>query len=756
MFFKKGFILLLCGVFSSMTFAQFSRFYTEVFDGADKLDLAYVGGLIAPEFSEVDLNNDGIEDLYIFDKAGNVSLTFLNEGTPNEVDYVYAPYYERLFPVLKGWVILRDYNGDGVKDIFSFSDYPGIQGVIVFNGKYESGVIKFERLEFVNDDQNLIPFPSGNGYTQLYVTDQDYPAIDDIDGDGDLDILTFAVGGGHVEFYENQSVEMGFGQDSLIFELVDDCWGRFYESGISEEIDLSDDISICASGFHDEEDPSGTVRHVGSTLLTFDNDADGDKDLLLGDISYDNLNLLTNGGDQSMAFMTDQDIHFPSYNLSADIAIFPASFYLDVNNDGIKDLLASPNVWKPGENHEVVWRYQNNGENNQPNFQFIEKDFLVDEMIDLGKEAHPTFVDYNADGLLDLVVGNSTFYRPFGEIAARIFLFENTGTANNPKFELVDEDYLGFSIYDDTGRNTPALTFGDLDNDGDMDVIIGEQSGGFFYGENIGGAGNPINIPSLQIGYMGLDLGVRSIPQLIDLNRDGKLDILAGEKVGRLVYFQNDGTPEEPMFVPNIDFNTPGGNNIITLGLVDTRLGETTGNAAPFVYDFDGEYVLFSGSEKGNIIKYSDIDGNLGGAFTMDTDFYGEIRPGFMTVPYLVDINNDGRLEMFVGNVRGGLTAYKTNYLTDGSIVANNEIPESNTGVKLYPNPAGSFVNVEMTNADFSKGEILVYNAIGQLVYNGIVESKNSSLSTENWGKGLFVIQMKVGAETLIEKIIVQ
>ena len=53
---------------------------------------------------------------------------------------------------------------------------------------------------------------------------------------------------------------------------------------------------------------------------------------------------------------------------NANIQVFPASFYLDVNNDGVKDLLASPNVWKPGENHEVVWRYQNEGATNQPVF----------------------------------------------------------------------------------------------------------------------------------------------------------------------------------------------------------------------------------------------------------------------------------------------------------------------------------------------------------------------------------------------------
>ena len=379
---------------------------------------------------------------------------------------------------------------------------------------------------------------------------------------------------------------------------------------------------------------------------------------------------------------------------------------------------------------------------------------MVDEMIDLGKEAHPTFVDYNLDGLMDLVVGNNSFFRPFGEKAPRIYLFENIGSATDPAFELVDDDYLNFSVYDNTPNFSPSLDFGDLDNDGDLDVLIGEESGGFFFGENIAGPGNTINIPSLQFPYQDLDLGVRSVPQIIDLNRDGKLDIVAGEKVGRLVYFQNDGTPEEPIFTPNISSTEAGGNNIITLGLVDTRLGGTSGYASPCFYDFGDEYALFTGSEKGNILKYSNIEDNLNGDYTLDTDFFGELRPGFLTVPNVIDIDNDGILEMFVGNVRGGITAYKTNIMTDGSPVSNHEVTVEKE-VKIYPNPANDFVNIEIINEDPTDSKINVYNAIGQIVYRGYLENINTVISTRGWGKGLFVIQIEIGQETLVKKLIV-
>ena len=323
---KKGISITFCVLISVFSFAQFPRFYTDIFQDSEKLEHALIGGLIAPQFSEVDLNNDGIQDLYIFDKAGNVSLTFVNQGAANQVDYVYAPFYEQFFPELNDWVLLRDYNGDGIQDIFSYSDMPGLDGVIVYTGKLVANTIQFERHDFTHIIPfNVIPFPSGGSHTQVYITAQDYPAIDDIDGDGDLDILTFALGGGHVYLYDNQSVEMGYGADSLIFELEDDCWGRFYESGISVEIDLSDDIDICSNGFHDD-DNEAEIRHAGSTLLTFDNDEDGDKEVLLGDISFNNLNLLTNNGTVDQAFMTEQDVAFPSYNVPGDISIFRLLF----------------------------------------------------------------------------------------------------------------------------------------------------------------------------------------------------------------------------------------------------------------------------------------------------------------------------------------------------------------------------------------------------------------------------------------------
>ncbi|WP_421947758.1 FG-GAP repeat domain-containing protein [Phaeodactylibacter xiamenensis] len=202
-------------------------------DGEAK-DLPFAGGLNNPQPNEVDLNQDGLTDLVIFDRTGNVLLPFLNTGGA----FAYAPGYARYFPELLGdWIIMRDFNDDGIMDIFGQSQRTEfVQGVLVYTGYYEDGHIAFERLPLKHPN-NIIPFVLSNGTTtQLYVSNVDYPAIDDLDCDGDLDILTFNPAGGYIELYANQSIEEGYGRDSLIFELVETAGAVFLKTALSRKL----------------------------------------------------------------------------------------------------------------------------------------------------------------------------------------------------------------------------------------------------------------------------------------------------------------------------------------------------------------------------------------------------------------------------------------------------------------------------------------------------------------------------------------
>src|SRR5690606_5178985 len=79
------------------------------------------GGMRAPQFSSIDMDGDGTEDLFVFDRNGDVKSVFLNKGGDGEIKYEYSYSHSQLFPDLKVWMILRDFNGDGLKDIFASS-----------------------------------------------------------------------------------------------------------------------------------------------------------------------------------------------------------------------------------------------------------------------------------------------------------------------------------------------------------------------------------------------------------------------------------------------------------------------------------------------------------------------------------------------------------------------------------------------------------------------------------------------------------
>jgi hypothetical protein len=636
-------------------------------------------------------------------------------------------------------MLLRDYNGDGIMDIFAYGDQI-FDAVMVFTGYYEEGQIRFRRFSF-RDPRNVI-FASlpGGKTTQLYVSMIDYPAVDDVDCDGDLDILTFNLVGGYVEFYKNQSVENGFGRDSLIYHLQNNCWGGFYESGVGNQVDLAQQPGDCVDNLING---NLEVRHTGSTLLTFDADGDRDKELILGDISFDQLNYLVNGGDCNRAWMNEQDPNFPSYDVSAEMPVFPAAFYVDVDQDGLRDLLVAPNADLGGADKELVWWYKNVGTADQVEFRFQQNDFLVEHMLDFGSGAHPVFVDYNADGLMDLVVGNSSLYEPFGQKNSRLFLYENTGTGERPVYTLRDNDYLSLNQYSQSAYAF-APAFGDLDGDGDLDAVIGEQFGRLFYAENTAGAGRPLSFQTPVYDYMGIQIGQASTPQIIDLNRDGLPDLIVGERNGNINYFENKGTASEPLFT--------GQPDQMVLGGVDTRVpGYTTGYSSPVFFEESGRYLMLTGTEVGRLELYENIDGNLSGSFDPVSETYGELEEGIRTHLDLADIDKDGLLELVVGNFSGGLRFYQTDF---PQLVPVVETAAPSGKLELYPNPTSSFFRIQMDSGE--RTNLKVYNSQGQCLLNEEFTGSGYTVQNMDWPAGIYWVQAIAEGKVQVGKLIVQ
>jgi len=734
------FSLLLLYFFAiSLNGQEFKELKLPVSIGNKLLQEPFTGGWKCPQFSETDFNKDGITDIYVFDRLGNIHGSYLgkkkNEGLP-AIEYVFSPEYISHFPKAESWVLLRDYDKDGVSDFFAYSDIPGVDGIQVWKGFYtQDNKLSFNRLNF-KAPYNILFFPLYvGGQTNLYVTRVDIPALDDVDCDGDLDIVTFNINGGYAEYYRNESVEKNFKADSLLFRLDNQCWGGFYESGFSSKIDLSPSQGVCFKITPSEL--AGNLRHAGSTLLTIDLDDDGDKELFLGDISYPNITLLTNNGNCKTAWMNKQDNFFPSNDFPVDIPVFPASFAIDLNHDGLKDLVFAPNAVFNSLDENATLAYINHGTEKKADFKKATNFTLFEKELDLGKGASPTWVDINGDGLLDIVVGNSGNFIETGKVPSGLFYFENKGTPNDPVFILRDSNFLDLNRFNSVSRDF-SPTFGDLDNDGDLDILIGDEMGKLFYGENKGGSGKPFSVQSLVYPFMDIDVGLFATPVIIDFNEDGLMDLIVGERGGNLNYFQNKGTKENPFFDESSDFEP----NITRLGAVNTnKPGYLTGSSAPHFFQTPDGLKLITGSEEKGLLLYDASKKN--NAFPILSSGLASLNIGFQTKPAMADINNDGFYELLVGNARGGMQLFTTPWKK--TIVSKNiNEPSSASRLKIYPNPATDIIHVEpQLFTEMFEGKLSIMDALGRTLFMHNNYRLGEELSISFLSQGYYFIRLE-------------
>ncbi len=733
------FLLLLAFGESQKLHAQaFERLHAPVSANGLPLPNPLAGGLNAPQPSRVDLNNDGILDLYVFDRAGNVHLTFLNEGSNEQPDFVFAPAFAKQFPSCVNFTLLRDFNGDGVADLFTHFSSP-IKGMQAYRGYYDAqNRLSFELLTFSQVNYNVIPvFQQGSGWSQLWVADGDVPAVDDIDGDGDIDILSFDLSGVYVQYFENQSEQMGYGADSIILHIADICWGKFYESAFSQEVSLSPDPNECSNGFTDN--PPVEMHHAGSTLVTFDADADGDKELVLGDIVNPHMVFLHNGGTPEAAFMTEQDALFPSYDISVDIPVFPSPFYLDLDGDGLGDFVAAANQIGATLDKEVLWYYKNTGTPSAAHFELQQKDWLVDGMLDVGSGAFPVFWDYNADGLLDILIGaNGVFQTDLGNPEPHLLLLENVGTASEPAFSVADDDYLSVAQY----AEDPLLywnlipTTGDVDGDGDEDLLLGDRDGRLMFFENLAGAGAVADFDAPVLKWMDIDVGQNAAPFLVDLNRDGLLDLLVGERNGNINYFENKGSAASPLFEATPDEAVLG-------GITTQMLGDVQGNSTPWVLDFDDSFALIAGSESGKVLYYTDVTDEPGATFTLLYENFGQTEEGIRIRPALADLDGDGYFEMAIGNLRGGIGLFETDLALDGSV----DVQETLTNVQLSvsPNPAAEVLHWELNVPIHRRAELRVFDAYGRLLRRENTYLPKGDIDLSTLPSGIYLLHWQAG-----------
>jgi hypothetical protein len=507
------------------------------------------------------------------------------------------------------------------------------------------------------------------------------------------------------------------------------------------------------------------AKHNGSTITLFDADDDGDLDVIYGDPEFNNLVFLENGKTLHQTgkdTMIRQDTSFPSNSVKASVPLFPASYLIDVDNDGKKDMIVAPNAEAAIKNKDQVLYYRNTGTAKLPVFTYQNNQFLVGQTVDLGGGSNPVFVDIDNDGDKDLVIATQGDFRKTFNSNDRLFLFKNVGTATKAAYELTDTNFL--KINDGATKIQRIIpTFGDLNGDGKQDLLIGDLNGKMHFYLNTT-VGNTISFNKESSDYFSIFGGTSAAPQLVDLNKDGKLDIVMGRKNGSLAYFENKGTATAPNFTATPSIDSIGKITAAEMVLSGGIPYYFDGYSIPHVCDLDrdGNYEILVGSETGRVFLYRNFDASANRVCEEITQIYSDNKGvgysdlffGTKSSASSADIDGDSIPEILIGNIRGGIRMYEAKIKGIISGVRQNNVSQASW--LLYPNPAQSIISVR-TDKNSEGLNYVVFDNMGRTWLNGTLEAYETAIQIQSLPAGMFFIKaMDADGNAKVSRFLVQ
>ena len=427
------------------------------------------------------------------------------------------------------------------------------------------------------------------------------PTLIDIDNDGDLDFFTGNMIG-TITYYEN----IGFYNGRPQYDMVTNFWQEIYIVGPSSQ------------------------RHGASAINFIDIDNDLDYDLAWGDFFQQSLYVITNIGTQDNPIMDNINIitQYPQNSPIISAGLNMPSF-TDIDGDLDKDLFVT--VLSGAYGYQLINNfYYYNYNNNNNEYSLQTQEFI--STLDLFSDIYPELVDIDADGDLDLFIGTDADLSEF-PISGKIKYFENIGNDINgePIWELMDNEYLGGDV-----GYILSIDFGDIDNDMDYDIILGDYNGRVSIYLNEGNENNPNFIFYEYIE--NIDLSGYAIPRLVDIDADIDLDLFIGQMDGNISFYENIGSAQNYCYsLVTHNYQNISVSNRSSIDFLDL--------------DKDQDFDIILGSKYNNLSFYENVGNSHDASFTINENISFpslglNLNPSFFT------INEQNKL--LVGNSKGG------------------------------------------------------------------------------------------------------
>jgi len=460
--------------------------------------------------------------------------------------------------------LLVDINGDGLVDMFVSS--PNLSGQPLRESRQTtSGPVRYY--------QN-----NGTGFTQKADADNPLLGLDreeancapfeDVDRDGDFDVIC-GTSIGAINYWENKGTKT-----APKFELQLGAGNPFVSINV---------------GLSSEGEVRTLLGHASPTFV--DMNGDGNVDLVIGE-QGGGFNYFQNTPDPDLGFYWPNPVQKIGLdNPFSGVKVWEEAgpSFADVNNDGKLDMFVG------GDGPLKTIRYWTNvGDTKNPVFKELTGNDWPFTEPQLGSSYNfvggnggkqVAFADFNKDGLLEAIVG--------GGLSSSPEYWENIGTMEKPLFqEVKGGPTRGVGCKDMANLNMANPAIGDIDDDGDYDIIMGYYFPPLCLLKNIGSPTFPKfeAQPNDPISSLTLP-SIQAAPALGDIDNDGDIDLLVGTNDGSISFFKNTGTKSAPKFTAQ-----PGPGNPF-------KNFNTGSHTKPFITDIDGDYDpdVFVGDVSGEV-----------------------------------------------------------------------------------------------------------------------------------------------------------